>query len=51
MNPANTISLNGTMSIPPTFNADCRELIGALRGKVIVRGNILTTGVRWNAES
>jgi antitoxin (DNA-binding transcriptional repressor) of toxin-antitoxin stability system len=26
------------------------DLIGALRGRVVVRGDILTTGVRWNAE-
>jgi prevent-host-death family protein len=25
------------------------ELVGALRGRVVVRGDILTTGVRWSA--
>ena len=28
--------------------ADC---IGSLRGKVEIRGNILGTGVRWNARA
>ena len=27
------------------------DLIGSLRGKVRVKGDILTTGVRWNADA
>ncbi len=27
------------------------DLIGSLRGKVNVKGDISTTGVRWNADS
>jgi prevent-host-death family protein len=27
------------------------ELIGSLRGKLKIRGNILSTGARWDAES
>jgi len=26
-------------------------LIGSLKGKIRVRGNILSTGLKWNAES
>jgi antitoxin (DNA-binding transcriptional repressor) of toxin-antitoxin stability system len=26
-------------------------LIGSLRGKLTIKGDILSTGVRWNAES
>ena len=32
-------------------NTDSGELIGILRGKVRIKGNLLSTGVRWNAES
>ena len=27
------------------------ELIGSLKGKLRIKGNILSTGVRWDAES
>jgi antitoxin (DNA-binding transcriptional repressor) of toxin-antitoxin stability system len=27
-----------------------RDLIGALRGKITVRGNLMSTGVRWHAQ-
>jgi prevent-host-death family protein len=27
------------------------ELIGRLKGKLRIRGNILSTGLRWDAES
>ena len=27
------------------------ELIGKLKGRVRVKGNILSTGLRWNAQS
>ena len=33
------------------FEQDCAGLIGALKGKVKVRGDIMTTGVKWNAQS
>ncbi len=33
------------------FAQDCASLIGTLKGKVKVHGDITTTGVRWNAES
>lgn len=33
------------------FEQDCAGLIGALQGKVKVKGDILSTGVKWNAQS
>ena len=33
------------------FEQDCAGLIGALKGKVKVKGDILSTGVKWNAQS
>ena len=33
------------------FGRDCAGLIGALKGKVKVKGNITTTGMKWNAQS
>ena len=27
------------------------DLIGSLKGKIKIRGNIFSTGIRWNAES
>ena len=32
----------------PTDNA---KLIGSFKGKIKIKGNILTTGVKWDAES
>jgi prevent-host-death family protein len=32
-------------------DADCASLIGSLRGKLKIHGNILSTGLRWDAES
>ena len=34
----------------PYDNQDA-ELIGSLRDKIVVRGDIFTTGVRWNADA
>ncbi len=31
--------------------ADCKELIGSLKGKIQINGDILSTGVSWDAES
>jgi prevent-host-death family protein len=31
--------------------SDCKELIGSLKGKIRVKGSILSTGVKWDAES
>ena len=32
------------------IGGDSARLIGALRGKVKIRGDILSTGAAWNAE-
>lgn len=32
------------------LSADSASLIGSLKGKIKIRGNILSTGTRWNAE-
>jgi prevent-host-death family protein len=32
-------------------NADCAGLIGSMKGKIQVKGDILSTGLKWNAES
>lgn len=33
------------------IEADSAALIGSLKGKLISKGNILSTGLRWDAES
>jgi prevent-host-death family protein len=33
------------------FGTDSGDLIGRLRGKLRIRGDILSTGLRWDAES
>jgi len=32
-------------------NSDCAALIGSMKGKVQVKGDVFSTGTRWNAES
>jgi hypothetical protein len=32
------------------FGRASADLIGVLRDKLVVRGDIMTTGVRWNAQ-
>jgi prevent-host-death family protein len=32
-------------------DAEPRTLIGSLKGKLRLKGNLLSTGVRWNAQS
>lgn len=27
------------------------DLIGCMKGKIRIRGNVMSTGIRWNAES
>ncbi|HEY6249386.1 MAG TPA: type II toxin-antitoxin system Phd/YefM family antitoxin [Candidatus Angelobacter sp.] len=29
---------------------DCADLIGSMKGKLKVHGDILSTGIKWNAE-
>ena len=33
------------------YSQQCADLIGSLRHKIEVRGDILTTGLRWNADA
>ena len=33
------------------IEASCSELIGSMRGKIVVKGDIFSTGVKWDAES
>jgi prevent-host-death family protein len=32
------------------IRAESADLIGALEGKLLIKGDILATGVRWHAE-
>ena len=29
----------------------CASLIGSMKGRITIKGDILSTGVKWNAES
>lgn len=33
------------------INSGCAALIGSMKGKVQVSGDVFTTGSKWNAES
>jgi prevent-host-death family protein len=33
------------------IRTESAELIGKLKGKIKVKGDVMTTGLRWNAES
>ena len=33
------------------YEREFNEIIGSLRGKIEVRGDIVSTGVRWNADA
>lgn len=33
------------------IQADSAKLIGSFKGKIKIKGNILSTGVKWDAES
>lgn len=33
------------------FKRSCANLIGILKGKIKVKGDIITTGVKWDAQS
>ena len=32
-------------------SSDCAELIGSMKGKIKVHGDISSTGLKWNAQS
>lgn len=33
------------------ISSDCASLIGSLKGKIEIKGDIFSTGEHWNAES
>ena len=33
------------------YDQDCASLIGSLEHKIEIRGDLLTTGVRWNTDA
>lgn len=33
------------------YRSDCADLIGCMKGRLKIKGNILSSGIRWNAES
>jgi len=33
------------------ISRDCADLIGSMKGKIRIRGNLLSTGIKWDAES
>ena len=33
------------------YDQPCADLIGSLRNKIKIRGDIFTTGVRWGADA
>ncbi len=33
------------------YDQNCADLIGSLRSKIEVRGDILSTGLRWDADA
>ena len=35
----------------PATTVDNRKLIGSMKGKIQIKGDIFSTGVQWNAES
>ena len=32
-------------------NSGCAALIGSMKGKIAIKGDIMSTGDRWNAQS
>ena len=32
-------------------SSNCAELIGSLKGSLKIKGGLLSTGIRWNAQS
>jgi prevent-host-death family protein len=32
-------------------DSDCASLIGSMKGKIRIKGDILSTGATWNAQS
>jgi antitoxin (DNA-binding transcriptional repressor) of toxin-antitoxin stability system len=32
-------------------NSNCADLIGSLKGKIQVKGDLMSTGIKWRAQS
>ncbi len=37
--------------VTPVHPVDNSKLTGSMKGKVIIRGDVFSTGVKWDAES
>ena len=37
--------------VTPFHSVDNSKLIGSLKGKIVIKGNIFSTGRKWNAQS
>ena len=37
--------------LTPMHEVDNSKLIGSMKGKIVVKGNIFSTGRKWNAQS
>ena len=37
--------------LTPLHEVDNSKLIGSMKGKIVVKGNIFSTGRKWNAQS
>lgn len=37
--------------VTPVLSVDNQRLIGSMKGKIKVKGDLLSTGVKWNAQS
>ena len=35
----------------PAVEADNKKLIGSMKGKIEIHGDLFSTGIKWNAES
>lgn len=33
------------------ISADCSELIGSMKGKIRIKGDLMSTGLHWNATA
>jgi hypothetical protein len=33
------------------MRSSCADLIGSFKGKIQIKGNLLSTGLKWDAES
>jgi prevent-host-death family protein len=36
--------------VTPAASADNRDLIGCMKGKIQIKGDLFSTGVKWDAE-